>query len=76
MWKKLYDIAQLVFNLGEDLRESRENIKQLQAEVRELTGAVQRLAYEIQRVRRTSTSERSWPCASSCMRSVSALRSR
>lgn len=41
MWKKLYEIANLLFNFGKDLQQNRDDIKQLQAEVRELSAATQ-----------------------------------
>jgi hypothetical protein len=69
MWKKLYEIANLLFNFGKDLQQNRADIKQLQAEMRELSAsmqeelrklreAVQRLAYEIQRVQENEAHER------------------
>jgi hypothetical protein len=69
MWKKLYEIANLLFNFGKDLQQNRTDIKQLQAEVRELSAstheelrklreAVQRLAYEIQRAQENEAHER------------------
>lgn len=69
MWKKLYDIANLLFNFGQDLRQNRADLKQLQNEVKELSSVtqneviqlretIQRLAYEIQRVEENAVHER------------------
>ena len=57
MWKRLAELARLLFNFGEDLQQNRAGIKELQREVRDLTTAVQRLAYELQRIRENEAHE-------------------
>lgn len=51
MWKKLYDLAKLVFTFGQQTQKNQDNIEVLQEEVRQLAVALQRMAYELQRVR-------------------------
>lgn len=51
MWKKFYDLAQMVFTFGQQTQRNQSSIETLQQEVKQLTGAVQRMAYEIQRLR-------------------------
>jgi len=69
MWKKLYEIANLLFNFGKDLQQNRTDLKLLEAEVSELSTttqtelhklrqAIQRLAYELQRERENGAHER------------------
>lgn len=58
MWKRLAELARLLFTFGEELQRNRADIKELQREVRDLTTAVQRLAYELQRSRENEAHER------------------
>lgn len=69
MWKKLYEVANLLFNFGKDLQQNRADLKSLEAEVSELSTttqaelqklreAIQRLAYELQRERENEVHER------------------
>lgn len=51
MWKKFYDLAQMVFTFGQQTQRNQSSIETLQQEVKQLTGAVQRMAYERQRLR-------------------------
>jgi hypothetical protein len=51
MWKKLFDLAKLVFTFGEQTKKNQENLEVVQEEVRQPTNIVQRLAMEIQRIR-------------------------
>lgn len=58
MWQRLYELARLLFNFGEELQRNRADIAKLQHEVRELAAVVQRLAYELQRTRENEAHER------------------
>lgn len=69
MWKQLYEIAGLLFNLGKDLQQNRNDIKQLetemralteamQIEIRQLKEAIQRLVPEVQRNQENEAHER------------------
>ena len=69
MWKQLYEIANLLFNLGKDLQQNRNDIKLLETEMRDLTEtmqneirqlktAIQHLAYEVQRSKENEAHER------------------
>ena len=69
MWKQLYEIANLLFNLGKDLQQNRSDIKQLETDMREwarivekeikrLDEAIQVLAHEIQRSHENEAHER------------------
>ena len=68
MWKKLYDLTNLLFNFGQDLQRNRADIKQLQNEMRELSAATQseinqlraaisQLAYEVRPVEENAAHE-------------------
>lgn len=58
MWKRLADLARLLFTFGEGLQQNRADIKELQREVRDLTAAVQQLSYEVRRVAENDSHER------------------
>jgi uncharacterized protein YoxC len=58
MWKRLADLARLLFTFGEGLQQNRAEIKELQREVRDLTVAVQQLSYEVRRVAENDAHER------------------
>ena len=58
MWKRVADIAMMLFTFGEGLQQNRADIKELQREVRDLTAAVTKLSYEVQRVRDNDSHER------------------
>ena len=58
MWKRIADLARLLFTFSEALQQNRAVTKELQREVRDLTAAVQKLSYEIRRVSENDSHER------------------
>ena len=58
MWKSLYHTARTVLRLADDVRENREEIKELRMDLHELTLAVERLAAQLGNVSEREERER------------------
>ncbi|HEU0298925.1 MAG TPA: hypothetical protein VFR37_05705 [Longimicrobium sp.] len=58
MWKSLYGTARTLLRLADDLRENREEIKELRLDLHELTLAVERLAGRVAHVSEREERER------------------
>ena len=58
MWQQIAEWVKWLFQLTQETRTNREDIKDLRQEVKELSTMVQRLAYEIHRVSEKDDHER------------------
>ena len=58
MWKRVVELAKLLFNFGETLQQNKTDIKELQREMRQLATAVQLVVREIRHLRETEALER------------------
>lgn len=58
MWQKVLDSIRLIFNVGEELRRSRETIERLERENQQFSTALQLMARELEYLRNEEKSER------------------
>jgi hypothetical protein len=58
MLRQLYDYARRLLLLKEQTEKNTADIKEIRQELKDLTAAVQRLAYEVQRTRENEAHER------------------
>ena len=58
MLKKLYELAKQLFVLIQESQRNKNEIKELRQELKELTAAVQRVAYEVHRLGENDEHER------------------
>lgn len=58
MWKRIFELARLLFTLGEGFQQQRADLIELRREVRDLSDVVQRLSYEIRHVAEHDAHER------------------
>ena len=58
MWRQFYDYAKQLMGLAEKTEKNIADIKEIRQELKELTAAVQRLAYEVHRNQENEAHER------------------
>ncbi len=58
MWTKFYEVVTTVVTLAEDLKQNREEIKEIRQELRDLTAAVVRLQSDLEHTKEREATER------------------
>jgi predicted RNase H-like nuclease (RuvC/YqgF family) len=58
MWRQLYDYARQLLTLKVQTEKNAADIKEMRQELKDLTAVVQRLAFEVQRLRDNEVHER------------------
>lgn len=58
MWKEVLDTTRTLLRLAEDLRQNRDEIREIRRELHDLALAVQRVSLEVAQVRETGEKER------------------
>jgi hypothetical protein len=58
MWKRILELARLLFTLGEGFQQQRADLMELRREVRDLSAVVQKLSFEIRRTAENEAHER------------------
>jgi predicted nucleic acid-binding Zn-ribbon protein len=58
VWTKFYEVVTTVVTLAEDLKQNREEIKEIRQELRDLTAAVVRLQSDLEHTKEREATER------------------